>query len=76
MKRTTIFADERLLNRARKIAERRGMSFARLVRDALEQYIATPQAAGRLPSIAGKFSSGKADTSKRVDELLWTDVHR
>lgn len=76
MKRTTIFAEERLLNRARKVAERRGVSFAELVRDAIEQYIAAPQSAGRLPSIAGKFSSGKLDTSERVDELLWTDAHR
>lgn len=76
MKRTTIFADERLLNRARKVAERRGMSFAHLVRDALEQYIATSKPPGRLPSIAGKFASGKPDASGRVDELLWIDPHR
>lgn len=76
MKRTTIFADEKLLNRARKVAERRGMSFAKLVRNALEQYIETPQAPARLPSIAGMFSSGTSDTSERVDELLWKDVHQ
>lgn len=76
MKRTTIFAEERLLKQARKVAERRGMSFAHLVREALKQYIAPPQTAGRLPSIAGRFSSGHADTSERIDDLLWTDPHR
>lgn len=75
MRRTTIFADEKLLDRARKVAERRGVSFAKLVRDALEHYIETPRTPARLPSIAGMFSSGAADTSERVDELLWEDAH-
>jgi hypothetical protein len=28
-----------------------------------------------LPSITGQFASGHADTSARVDELLWSDPH-
>jgi hypothetical protein len=29
----------------------------------------------KLPSLAGKFASGRADISEKVDELLWKDPH-
>jgi hypothetical protein len=45
------------------------------VREALAQYIAAPAAGGHMPSITGRFSSGTADTSSRVDELLWRNPH-
>lgn len=80
MKRTTIFLEERLLERAQKFARREGKSFAQVVREAVASYIAggggAPSGArGRLPSFAGRFSSGHPDTSERVDELLWRDPH-
>ncbi|MEO8620190.1 MAG: CopG family transcriptional regulator [bacterium] len=76
MKRTTMFIDEVLLRRLQRLAQRQGVSYATLVREALVQYLADPRVAGELPSIAGKFSSGETDTSERVDELLWRDPHQ
>jgi len=80
MKRTTIFLDDALARRARSAARRQGMSFARLVREAVATYLAQggttpPPGPGRLPSIAGQFDSGFSDTSERADQLLWQDPH-
>jgi hypothetical protein len=77
MERTTVFLDKLLLRRARELARREGKSFAAVVREALAVYVtSTDRPPSRLPSIAGSFASGHADTSERVDELLWTEPHR
>ena len=76
MKRTTMFIDEALLRRLQRLAQRQGVSYATLVREALTQYLDSPRVSGELPSIAGRFSSGDTDTSARVDELLWSDPHQ
>lgn len=77
MKRTTVFLQDRLLKEAQRAAEREGISFAQLVREAVARYLAGPRAEGPhgIPAIAGQFGSGQADTSERVDELLWQDPH-
>lgn len=76
MRRTTIFIDEQLLQRARRRAGQQGVSFATVVREALSQYLAAPRRdAAAVPSFAGQFASGEPDTSERVDELLWRDPH-
>jgi Ribbon-helix-helix protein, copG family len=76
MRRTTIFLDPDLLRRAQEEAQREGKSFAGLVREAVAAYLdrKVPEP-GRLPSIAGRFSSGRSDTAERSDELLWEDPH-
>jgi hypothetical protein len=74
MRRTTVFLDEQTLARARRHAQRTGVSFATLVREALAAYLTQP-IGGSLPSVAGRFGSGRRDTSERVDELLWRDPH-
>ena len=76
MKRTTMFIDEALLKRLQRIAQRKGVSYATLVREALAQYLADPRVDGTLPSVAGRFASGETDTSERVDDLLWRDPHQ
>jgi hypothetical protein len=43
---------------------------------ALASYVAQPKEKGRLPSIAGRFSSGKRVTAGRVDDFLWRDPHK
>lgn len=75
MRRTSLFLDDQLTKRLQKLARARGVSFATVVREALAQYLAAPGGADALPTIAGRFSSGKADTSEHVDELLWPDPH-
>lgn len=78
MKRTTLFIDQELLHRAQQAARERGISFARMVREALVAYLAPPdevREAGALPSVTARFASGRADTAERVDELLWREPH-
>lgn len=70
MKRTTVFLDDDLKARLERVAQRQGVSFAAVVREALASYAAAPRAAGAMPSVAGRFASGHSDTSERVDELL------
>jgi hypothetical protein len=76
MKRTSLFLDEKLLERARRAARRQGVSLATVVREALAAYLVEPRGIGGVPPIAGRFASGASDTSERVDELLWRDPHR
>lgn len=75
MKRTSLFLDATILRDLKRAAERRQVSVASLVREAIARYLAEPAGASRLPSVAGRFSSGKRNTSERVDELLWRDPH-
>ena len=75
MRRTSLFLDEALLQRVKRAARLRGVSFATVVREALAIYLATPGGGAGVPSIAGRFSSGTRDTSERVDELLWREPH-
>jgi hypothetical protein len=74
MRRTTIFLDEKLLRRARQFARREGKSFAAVVRESLAAYVSGPRGTP-LPSLTGRFASGRPDTSERVDELLWPEPH-
>ena len=77
MRRTTVFLEDDLLKKARRYASKRGKSFARVVREALLEFITEEDSMKRkLPSLAGQFASGRSDTSERVDELLWQDPHR
>lgn len=76
MKRTTIFLDDALLRALKRLAARRDVSFATVVREAAAAYIAEPASASGLPSIAGQFASGTRDTASRADKLLWKDPHQ
>lgn len=75
MKRTTIFLPEQTLKQLHRVAQRKNISAATLVREAVAQYLNAPATTATLPSIAGQFASGRSDTSERVDELLWPDPH-
>ena len=75
MKRTSLFLDEKLLERLRRLADRRGVSTAHLVREAVAAYLAGNAAAAKVPAIAGQFASGMSDGAEGVDELLWSDPH-
>jgi hypothetical protein len=66
MKRVMVQADPALLERARHTADRRGITFPQLVRDALEHELASegPQPA---PTSIGGFDSGQGDLARRAD---------
>jgi metal-responsive CopG/Arc/MetJ family transcriptional regulator len=75
MKRTSLFLDAKLLRDLKRAADRRRVSVASIVREAVARYLAEPSTREGLPSIAGKFASGKRNTAARVDELLWRNPH-
>jgi hypothetical protein len=66
MKRVMVQADPSLLERARHAADRRGITFPQLVRDALEHELANdgPQPA---PTSIRAFDSGQGDLAARSD---------
>jgi metal-responsive CopG/Arc/MetJ family transcriptional regulator len=75
MKRTSLFLDDQLLKKLKRAAERRGVSVALLVREAVAHYLAGNPTVGAVPSVAGRFASGNSNTADHVDELLWRDPH-
>lgn len=73
MRRTTIFADEQLLNELRELARQERKSVAELIRDALEQYIRSKQKSPRRLSIIGIGKSGRSDIAEKHEEFLWQE---
>ena len=76
MNRTSLFLDSRTLADLKRAARRRNVSMATLVREAVSAYLTEPASEARLPSIAGRFSSGRKNTSANVDKLLWSNPHK
>lgn len=74
MKRTTIFANEEMLNAIRQIAQREGISIAEIIRQALDRFIAERQGVKRPLSILGIGRSGRKDIAERYEELLWRET--
>jgi metal-responsive CopG/Arc/MetJ family transcriptional regulator len=72
MKRTTIFADENLLNSLKHIADEEGVSIAETIRQALDRFVAQRQKSKKQLSFVGIGRSGRKDVSERCEELLWT----
>jgi len=74
MKRTTIFADENMLDSLKEIARIEEKSIAEVIRQALNRFIADRQRNKRLPSILGIGQSGRKDIAERFEELLWKET--
>lgn len=72
MKRTTIFADEELLNGLKHIADEEGISVAEAIRQALDRFVAQRQKPRKKISFIGIGRSGRKDISERCEELLWS----
>lgn len=77
MKRTTVFLDEALLKRLKRVSRAEGKSFAAVVREAVAAYLVARPASGPrpLPSWVGMGDSGRSDISTHLDDFLWTDPH-
>jgi hypothetical protein len=71
MKRTTIFVPEELERDLQLYARRVGKPTAAVVREALAAYMAEKRPSTRLPSFAGAFDSGRADTAERHEDILF-----
>lgn len=74
MKRTTIFADESLLDVLRTIARKEQMSLSATIRTALEEFAGRRLAKKALPSFLGIGRSGRKDIAERAEEFLWAAV--
>jgi len=71
MKRTTIFADDDLLNELKEISRQENKSVAEIVRTAMQEYINKKRRRRKRLSFVGIGSSGTNDISERHEELLW-----
>jgi predicted transcriptional regulator len=71
MKRTTIFADDSLLEEMKTLARQEKRSVAELVREAMEQYIAGKQKPAAKLSFIAVGKSGKGDIAEQNEDLLW-----
>ena len=71
MKRTTIFAEESLLETLKDVARTEHVSVAAAVREALVEYVSRRRTTGTLPSFVGIGRSGRKDVAEHAEELLW-----
>ncbi|OFW65030.1 MAG: hypothetical protein A2135_03785 [Actinobacteria bacterium RBG_16_67_15] len=73
MIRTQISLEPEQMERARREAERRGISIAALIREALDRVLgdqAARERVARALAAPGRFHSGTGDTSDRHDDVL------
>ncbi len=70
MSRTTIMADDALLDRLRAIAKEEGVSLGEVIREGLEWRVRTRR---RVPSFVGAVErdSGPGDTAERAEQILY-----
>jgi len=70
MKRTTVFAEDAVLDALRTIARRRGVTLAEVMREALSAYVSKHARRHKPLSIIGIRRSGWRDIAERTEELL------
>ena len=75
MKRTTVFMDEQVQRELQALARRRQRPMASLVREAVEQYVATARGDAGRPALGfvAIGRSGRRDIAERHEELLFED---
>lgn len=71
MRRTTIFAEDDLLQELRSIAQKQKSNLSATIRKALEEYVARHGRGRPLPSFTGVGRSGRRDVAERSEDLLW-----
>ena len=69
MDKTTLYLDGNDYRRLKRLAARRRVPPARLVREAIAEYVAAHDRA-RLARSVGAFRSGRSDLSERAEDLL------
>ena len=70
MRRTTVFAEDTVLDALRAIARRRGITLAEVTREALSAYVSKRHGGRKSLSIIGIGRSGRRDIAERAEELL------
>lgn len=71
MRRTTIFADDTLINEIKEISREENRSVAEIVREAMKTYIKQKRRRKKELSFIGIGNSGRRDIAERHEELLW-----
>jgi predicted transcriptional regulator len=71
MKRTTIFADDTLLNEIKYLAQQEDRSVADLIREAMVQYLEQKRKPAQQLSFIAFGASQQSDIAERSEELLW-----
>jgi len=74
MKRTTVFLDEDLDRDLKALAERQGRPTARLVREALADYVDRQRAERPALSFVAAGRSGRSDVAERHEEILASEL--
>ena len=70
MRRTTIFADDEVLDALQAIARRRNTSLSAVTREALAAYVARLHARRKPLTFVAIGRSGRRDVAERFEELL------
>ena len=73
VQRTTVKLSDDLDARLRHEAERRGVTVSELTREAIETLLAVPRGKRRLLA-AGAGASGRSDISKRIEDIVASEV--
>jgi predicted transcriptional regulator len=68
MHKTTVYLDEQIYLKIRRLAEATGRTQAMIIREALAEYQGSSKR--KRPSSIGAGASGTADLSDRAEELL------
>jgi hypothetical protein len=70
MKRTTVFAEDEVLDALAAMARQRGISLAEITREALSAYVSRKRGKKKPLSFVGIGRSGRSDVAERAEELL------
>jgi metal-responsive CopG/Arc/MetJ family transcriptional regulator len=76
MKRTTIFADEMLLDEIKALASEERRSVAEIIREALVQHVQRKKQKPKQLSYVGVGASGKKNIAEQHEKLLWRKAQR
>jgi len=71
MRRTTIFADDNLINEIKEISKEENRSVAEIVRESMQNYIKQKRHKKKKLSFIGIGDSGRCDIAEKHEELFW-----
>lgn len=71
MRRTTIFADDSLIDAIKEISREEDRSVAEIVREAMQNYIKQKRYRKKKVSFIGIGDSGRRNIAEKHEEFLW-----
>jgi metal-responsive CopG/Arc/MetJ family transcriptional regulator len=73
MRRTTVFADEVLLEEIKAVSREEKKSVAQVLREAMEHYVEAKRRSGKELSFVSVGSSGRSIIAEKHEDLLWKE---